>query len=103
MTLNTLYQKIRQRQKTLPGNSYVASLFLAGRDRIIQKVGEEASEVIIAAKNNNKKQIISEVADLWFHLLDLLVDNKITIKDIILELTKRKKINPDENSNRRPD
>ncbi|OGG03600.1 phosphoribosyl-ATP diphosphatase [Candidatus Gottesmanbacteria bacterium RBG_16_37_8] len=93
MTLEELYQKIRDRKKAMPENSYVASLFREGRDRIIKKVGEEATEVIIAVKNNNKKEIISEVTDLWFHLLVLLADNNITIKDIILELTKRDKNN----------
>jgi phosphoribosyl-ATP pyrophosphohydrolase/phosphoribosyl-ATP pyrophosphohydrolase/phosphoribosyl-AMP cyclohydrolase len=70
-------------------NSYVASLFRLGEDRIVQKVGEEAIEVVISAKNKNKKRITSEVADLLFHLLILLVSSGITISDIEKELENR--------------
>ena len=73
----------------MPKDSYAASLFLLGEDRIIQKVGEEATEVIIAAKNKNKKRIISEVADLLFHLLVFLVLKDVTLPDIEKELESR--------------
>ncbi len=75
----------------MPKDSYVAFLFRLGEDRIIQKVGEEAMEVIIAVKNKNKKRIISEVADLLFHLLILLASLNITISDIEKELESRNK------------
>ncbi|MCJ7739803.1 phosphoribosyl-ATP diphosphatase, partial [Candidatus Microgenomates bacterium] len=71
--------------------SYVASLQKKGQDRILQKIGEEASEVIIAGKNNNKKMIISEMADLWFHLLVFLAAKNIPPEKIIMELEKRNK------------
>jgi len=74
----------------LPKGSYTASLFKEGKDRIIQKVGEESTEVVIAAKNENKTQIIYEVADLWFHILILLAEMKITPREILDELEKRR-------------
>lgn len=75
----------------LPKGSYVASLFREGEDRIIQKVGEEATETIIAAKGKNKERIISEVADLWFHTLIMLSAFQIKPSEIFEELGKRRK------------
>lgn len=89
MNIKNLYKIIKDRQQKLPEGSYVASLFKGGQDRIIQKVGEEATEVVIAAKNKNKKKIISEVSDLIFHLLILLVYTGISISDIEKELENR--------------
>jgi len=89
MTIDNLYKIIRGRKLKMPKDSYAASLFLLGEDRIIQKVGEEATEVIIAAKNKNKKRIISEVADLLFHLLVFLVLKDVTLPDIEKELESR--------------
>lgn len=92
MNLEDLYKIIEDRKKKMPADSYVASLFREGEDRIIQKVGEEATEVIIAAKNETKERIISEVADLWLHTLVLLSAFRITPENIFLELQKRKNI-----------
>ena len=89
MNLNKLYKIIKNRQKNMPSNSYTSSLFNDGKDRIIQKVGEEAVETIIAAKNPNKKLIISEISDLFFHLLVMMAYLKIKPKDIFKELEKR--------------
>lgn len=89
MTLEELYKIIEDRKKNLPENSYVASLFKKGEDKIIQKFGEEATEVIVAAKNKNKERIISEVADLLFHILVLLSFKEISISDILKELEQR--------------
>jgi len=91
MTIDELYKIIKDRQEKMPEGSYVASLFKAGQDRIIQKVGEEATEVVIAAKNNDKQKTISEVADLSFHLLVMLVSLNITPEEILAELEKRSK------------
>lgn len=91
MTIEELYKIIEDRKKNKPTDSYVASLFRAGSDKMIQKVGEEATEVIIAAKNKKKKQVISEVADLWFHVLVLLSYLDIKPKDILDELESRKR------------
>ena len=75
----------------MPKDSYVTSLFRDGKDRIIQKVGEEAIEVVIAAKNESKDRIIAEVADLWFHTLVLLANYDINLSEIQKELSKRNK------------
>lgn len=91
MNLEQLYKIIASRKKTMPKNSYTASLFQKGKDQIIQKVGEEAVEVVVAAKNESKKEIISEMADLWFHCLVLMASLGITTTDIFQELEKRKK------------
>ena len=91
MKINNLLEIIKDRKLKMPKDSYVASLFKLGEDRIIQKVGEEATEVVIAAKNKNKKRIISEVSDLLFHLLILLVSQDITLSDIEKELENRNK------------
>lgn len=90
MTLEELYNSIISRKKEMPKGSYVAFLFRDGDDRIVQKVGEEAVEVVIAAKNTSKERIISEVADLLFHLLILLAAKDITLSDISNELERRK-------------
>ncbi|OGE64550.1 phosphoribosyl-ATP diphosphatase [Candidatus Daviesbacteria bacterium RIFCSPLOWO2_02_FULL_36_7] len=91
MTIKKLYKIIEDRKKKMPEDSYVASLFDKGKDKIIQKVGEESTEVIIAAKNEGKDRIISEVADLIFHLLIMLSLFNITPSDILKELGKRRK------------
>ncbi len=91
MKLNNLIEIIRDRKLKMPTNSYVASLFRLGEDRIIQKVGEEAIEVVIAAKNKNKQRIISEVSDLIFQLFILLTLKEITLSDIEKELESRTK------------
>ena len=89
MTLEELYKIIEERKKKMPTDSYVASLFRDGEDRIIQKVGEEATEVVIAAKNESKARLVSEVADLWFHTLILLTQKNISLVDIFEELSRR--------------
>jgi len=91
MTIEELYQIIIDRKKRLPKDSYVASLFNEGSDRIIQKVGEEATEVVIAAKNGEKKRIIAETADLQFHIFVLLANFNIAYDEILEELDKRNK------------
>ncbi len=91
MKINNLLEIIKDRKLKMPKDSYVASLFKLGKDRIIQKVGEETTEVVIAAKNKDKKRIIFEVADLLFHLLILLAAFNITLSDIEKELENRNK------------
>ncbi len=91
MTIEKLFSIIQDLKRTMPKNSYTASLFREGKDRIIQKVGEEAIEVVIAAKNELKKEMISEMADLWFHCLVLLSSLNISAEDIFRELENRQK------------
>lgn len=89
--IEDLYQTIIDRKNSMPKGSYVASLFKEDNDRIIQKVGEEAVEVVIAAKNNDKSRFISEMADLWFHSIILLALRNMKPEDIMLELKSRDK------------
>ena len=89
--LHSLYKLIKDRKETLPENSYTAKLFKKGSDKIIQKVGEEAIETVIALKNNDKKEIVYETADLLFHLLAALVDRGVGLEDIQEELLRRYK------------
>lgn len=89
MTIDELYKIIKDRKQNMPDNSYITSLFTKGTDAIIQKVGEEAVEVVIAAKSSDKKKATEEIADLWFHLLILMSNLEITPSDIDCELEKR--------------
>ncbi|BDQ03925.1 bifunctional phosphoribosyl-AMP cyclohydrolase/phosphoribosyl-ATP diphosphatase HisIE [Ignavibacterium sp.] len=89
--LGYLNDLIYQRKKNLPEGSYTTELFKSGSDRIIQKVGEEATEVIIAAKNKSRREIIYESADLLYHLIVMLQDNDINLSDVITELESRHK------------
>jgi len=84
-----LERTIADRQSNPTEGSYTASLFAEGMDRIAQKVGEEAVELVIASKNNDKKRIRSEAADLIFHLLVLLRANNVSLDDVIQTLTER--------------
>lgn len=89
--LNQLFELVKRRKTELPENSYTSKLFKEGADRIIQKVGEESVETIIAAKNRNKKEIIDEVSDLVFHLLVMLAEQDIELNQIIDNLELRHK------------
>ena len=84
-----VYEVIMERKNKSTDNSYVASLMDKGIDSILKKIGEESAEVILAAKNANKKEQVHEITDLWFHLLILMGFQGITIEDISLELKKR--------------
>jgi phosphoribosyl-AMP cyclohydrolase / phosphoribosyl-ATP pyrophosphohydrolase len=87
--LNELFDLIKQRKKELPENSYTTKLFKDGSNRIIQKVGEEAVETIIAAKNKDKNEIINEASDLIYHLFVMLADLNIEFGEIVDNLKKR--------------
>ncbi len=87
--IEELSKIIRERKERLPENSYTTKLFKEGENRIIQKFGEESVEVIIAAKNNDRKEIINEVSDLIYHLLVLLEEKEIKLSDISANLEKR--------------
>lgn len=87
--LQYLDDLIKSRKKELPEISYTTKLFKQGENRIIQKVGEEAIETVIAAKNNDREELINESADLLFHLLVMLNQKEIPFNDVISELEKR--------------
>ncbi len=89
--LNTLEAVIAQRKTAAPDSSYVASLFAKGINKIAQKVGEEAVEVVIEAKDNNEKLFLDESADLLFHYLILLQAKGYTLKDVVKVLAERHK------------
>jgi phosphoribosyl-ATP pyrophosphohydrolase/phosphoribosyl-AMP cyclohydrolase len=74
----------------MPENSYTSYLFSKGLDKILKKIGEESAEVIIAAKNREKKELIYETADLIYHLLVLLVEQGVELSDIFAELRSRR-------------
>lgn len=88
--INELYEVIEGRKKDPIEGSYTSYLFEKGLDKILKKLGEEASEVIISSKNNDKKEMISEISDLLYHLLVLMVDKGLKIEDILEELEKRR-------------
>ena len=89
--LNELDSIIEERKKTLPEGSYTTTLFQGGIDRILRKVGEEAGEVIIAAKNHDKDELSNEVSDLLFHIMVLLQDQGLSLKDVVSVLEARHK------------
>ena len=91
MFLNELDSIIEERKKTLPEGSYTTTLFQGGIDRILRKVGEEAGEVIIAAKNHDKDELSNEVSDLLFHIMVLLQDQGLSLKDVVSVLEARHK------------
>ena len=88
--LNELFNLIKDRKKELPENSYTTRLFKEGGNRIIQKVGEEAVETVIAAKNRDKDEIINETSDLIYHLFVMLADQEIEFSEIVDNLKKRR-------------
>ena len=87
--LNTLYKLLEGRKKELPEGSYTTYLFEKGLDKILKKVGEECTEVIIAAKDQDKKETIYEIADLTYHVMVLMVEAGISIDEIKAELEGR--------------
>lgn len=80
---------IESRKTANPDSSYVAKLFHNGVDSILKKIGEEATEVVIAAKDENREQIVYESADLLFHLLVMLARYDLTLADVAGELARR--------------
>ncbi len=90
--LMALESLLEDRKEKLPEDSYTSSLFRKGIDQIAQKVGEEATETIIASKNSDRDELQYEAADLLFHLMMLLVENNLTLDDIVTELKSRHKI-----------
>ena len=88
-TLQKLADVLESRKGENADSSYVASLYSAGLDSILKKIGEESAEIIIAAKDADNDKIIYEVADLWFHTLVLLAHQGLSPDDVLTELDKR--------------
>ena len=92
--INELYNVILDRKDSKEEGSYTKYLFDKGTDKILKKVGEEATEVIISAKGNDKVEQVNEICDLTYHLLVLMADLDINIDEVEEELRKRsEKIN----------
>ncbi|QVL46248.1 MAG: phosphoribosyl-ATP diphosphatase [Methylophilaceae bacterium] len=87
--LNRLAALLEQRKTADPEASYVAKLYAKGMDSILKKIGEEATETVIAAKGGNKEEIIYETADLWFHTMVMLAKADLKPQDILDELARR--------------
>ncbi len=91
MNIETLFDIIQSRKQNMPAGSYTTSLFQDGLPRIAQKVGEEGTEVVVAALAQDDQRLIEEVADLTFHTLVLLAARGLTPAQVADELEKRHK------------
>ena len=87
--LHQLFEIIEDRKANPTPGSYTASLFSSGEDRICQKIGEEAVEVILAAKGQGKTRLVEEAADLFYHTLVLLASQNISLSEVEAELERR--------------
>jgi phosphoribosyl-ATP pyrophosphohydrolase len=88
-TLQKLTEVLESRKNEDPEKSYVASLYDKGMEKILEKVEEEAAEVIVAARQGDEKEIIHETADLWFHTLVMLANAGLSADDVLRELDRR--------------
>ncbi|MCI8658154.1 MAG: bifunctional phosphoribosyl-AMP cyclohydrolase/phosphoribosyl-ATP diphosphatase HisIE [Oscillospiraceae bacterium] len=88
-SIEGLYALLQGRKETLPEGSYTTYLFQKGLDKILKKVGEESTEVIIAGKANDKPETVYEIADLMYHVMVLMVEMGISVEDVTAELASR--------------
>ncbi len=88
-TLSALAAQLESRKNADPGSSYAASLYAKGRHKILQKLGEEAVETVLAGTGDETQPLVYEMADLWFHALVLLADAGLSPDDILAELARR--------------
>ncbi|MFN2338740.1 MAG: phosphoribosyl-ATP diphosphatase [Gammaproteobacteria bacterium] len=88
-TLEKLARVLEERKQADPDSSYVAGLYHKGLDAILQKVGEEAVETILAAKGDSSQHLVSETADLWFHTLVMLAERGLGPEPVLAELERR--------------
>ncbi len=87
--LKELAQVLEERKQADPESSYVAGLYASGLDTILKKIGEEATETVMAAKDGERSKVIYETADLWFHTLVLLASMDIHPDEVLAELGRR--------------
>jgi phosphoribosyl-ATP pyrophosphohydrolase len=90
--LQRLSEMLETRKQASPESSYVAKLFNKGEDAILKKIGEEATEVILAGKAGDKSHLVYETADLWFHCMVLLAQHGLSASDVLHELARREGI-----------
>ncbi|AGA90617.1 phosphoribosyl-ATP pyrophosphohydrolase [Thioflavicoccus mobilis 8321] len=88
-TLERLAEVLEERKSADPQSSYVAKLYGKGLDAILKKIGEEATETVMAAKDGEGERIVSEVADLWFHCLVMLAHEGLGPTAVLAELDRR--------------
>jgi len=88
-TLHRLARVLEERKSADPAGSYVAGLYARGQDAILKKIGEEATETVIAAKDGERSQVVYETADLWFHTLVMLAARGLGPEDVLAELARR--------------
>lgn len=89
LSIGKLFALIEERKERRPEGSYTTYLFNSGLDKILKKIAEESGEVIIASKNKSSRELISELSDLFFHLLVLMVERDVKLSDVYNELTRR--------------
>ena len=89
VVLQQLAEVLEQRKDAAADSSYVAGLYDKGLDAILKKVGEEATETVMAAKDGDKEKLIYETADLWFHTLVMLAHEGLSPDDVLNELARR--------------
>jgi phosphoribosyl-ATP pyrophosphohydrolase len=87
--LQKLTETLELRKHASPESSYVAKLFSKGEDAVLKKIGEEATEVILASKAGDKNGLVYETADLWFHCMVLLAQHGLSTEDVLDELARR--------------
>lgn len=87
--LQKLAEVLESRKGAAADSSYVAALYAKGLDAILKKVGEEATETVMAAKDGERDKLVYEIADLWFHTLVLLAQQGLTPNDVLNELARR--------------
>jgi phosphoribosyl-ATP pyrophosphohydrolase len=89
--LADVYQVLEQRKRDLPEDSYTAKLLMGPQDKLLKKIGEESSELIIAARDGDVKQIRYELGDLLYHMLVVMVREGVTLEDVAAELAERRR------------
>lgn len=88
-TLTKIHEVLKSRLDAKADSSYAASLYHKGLDAILKKIGEEATETVMAAKDGDREKIIYEVADLWFHTMVLLAQQGLEPNQVVAELERR--------------
>jgi len=91
-TLERIAAAINERKGGDPEKSYVAKLFAKGDDAMLKKIGEEATEVVLAAKTGERLQLVREITDLWFHCMIVLARHGLGPADVLAELQRREGI-----------
>jgi len=87
--LSRLADTLESRKQADPASSYTARLYAKGLDAILKKIGEEATETVVAAKNGDRQQIVYETADLWFHCMVMLASQGVRPEEVLEELARR--------------